>query len=163
MSSSSNSLTTTTLSGKNFKFAIIQATFNDIITDQLTTGAVSTLKKQGALDKNISLFKVPGCFELPLVAKWVARTKKYDAILCFGAVIKGETPHFDYVCNNVTEGIGRLSLKYNLPILFGVLTTNNLQEAQNRVGGKAGHKGIEAAISAIEMCHLKKHLLRKNR
>lgn len=141
------------------KFAIVVAEWNDEITNALCSGAVDTLLKHGAKKTNIIIHYVPGTVELTLGAQLVS--KKADAILCLGCVIKGETPHFDYVCKSATYGITELNIKHNKPFIFGVLTTNNLQEAKDRAGGKHGNKGDEAAITAIKMLALKKNLSTK--
>jgi len=133
------------------KIAIVASRFNEYITKSLVEGAHDALLRHGAKDDNISLFWVPGAFEIPVVAKAQAMSKKYDAIICLGAVIKGETPHFDYISSMVASGIARLSYDYTLPVIFGVLTTNTFDEALQRAGCKMGNKGAEAAVSALEM------------
>jgi 6,7-dimethyl-8-ribityllumazine synthase len=149
----------------DYKFAIILSRFNEIIGQKLLTGAVECLKTAGCPDKNIDIVKVPGAFEIPLAAAKLIELKKYDAIICLGAVIKGKTPHFDYVSDAVSRGIQQVSLKYNTPIAFGVLTTNNLEQALERAGDingltleysgkKLGNKGWDAALTAIEMANL---------
>ncbi|MDR3627074.1 MAG: 6,7-dimethyl-8-ribityllumazine synthase [Ignavibacteriaceae bacterium] len=149
----------------DYKFAIILSRFNEVIGKKLLTGAIECLKTAGCEDKNIDIVKVPGAFEIPLAAAKLIELKKYNAIICLGAVIKGETPHFDYVSDAVSSGIQKVSLKYNVPIAFGVLTTNNLEQALERAGelnnltleysGKQlGNKGWDAALTAIEMANL---------
>ena len=125
------------------------------IGSKLLGGAVDCLNRHDAADDKIDTLWVPGAYEIPLVAKKVAESGKYDAVICLGAVIRGETPHFDYICQGVRQGATLLNLKYNKPFIFGVLTTNNLQQAKDRAGGKCGNKGDEAAIAAIKMIHLK--------
>jgi 6,7-dimethyl-8-ribityllumazine synthase len=132
-------------------FAIIVSEWNTEITEALFSGAYSTLVKLGAKKENIIRKNVPGSFELTLAAQWMAKKKKVDAVLCLGCVIQGETRHFDFICNAVANGITDVSLKFNKPIIFGVLTPNNQQQALDRAGGKHGNKGDEAAITAVKM------------
>lgn len=139
-------------SGK--KYAIIVARFNDFITDRLVGGAMDTLLRHGADDEKIEIIKVPGAFEIPLVAKKVAALDKYDAVICLGAVIRGATPHFEYVSSEAAKGIAVVSLESGVPVVFGVLTTDTIEQAIERAGSKAGNKGAEAAMSAIEMANL---------
>ncbi|MGD9974096.1 MAG: 6,7-dimethyl-8-ribityllumazine synthase [Desulfatirhabdiaceae bacterium] len=136
------------------KFAIIASRFNDFITDRLVGGAVDALNRSGALDQNIDIVKVPGAFEIPLVAKKIAAKKKYDAIICLGAVIRGSTPHFEYVSAEASKGIAMVGLEYGIPVIFGILTTDTIEQAIERAGTKAGNKGWSSAISAIEMANL---------
>lgn len=143
-------------SGK--KYAIIVARFNDFITDRLTGGAIDALVRHGAEDADIEIIKVPGAFEIPLIAKRVAAKGKYDAIICLGAVIRGATPHFEYVSSEAAKGIAVVSLETGVPVVFGVLTTDTIEQAIERAGSKAGNKGVEAAMSAIEMANLIKEL-----
>ncbi len=142
-------------SAENMRFGVVVAEWNIEITSALARGAVKTLKKHGAREDNIHLKLVPGSFELPLGAQYFAELENVDAVLLLGCVIQGETRHFDYICNGVTQGTMDLNLKYNKPFIFGVLTTNNQQQAKDRAGGKHGNKGDEAAITAIKMVHLK--------
>lgn len=137
------------------KIAIITADWNSEITDALKMGAIERLIKEGIHDKNIFLSQVPGTFELPLAAQWMAQKDKIDAIIVLGCVIQGDTPHFDYVCQGVTQGIMDVNLKYNKPVVFGVLTTLTLEQATDRAGGKHGNKGDEAAITALKMLIIK--------
>jgi 6,7-dimethyl-8-ribityllumazine synthase len=139
-------------SGK--KYAIVVARFNDFITDRLTGGALDALVRHGADDKDIDVIKVPGAFEIPLIAKKVAEKNKYDAVICLGAVIRGATPHFEYVSGEAAKGIAIVSLDSGIPVVFGVLTTDTVEQAIERAGSKAGNKGVEAAMSAIEMVNL---------
>jgi 6,7-dimethyl-8-ribityllumazine synthase len=132
-------------------FAIIVSEWNTEITEALFSGAYSTLVKLGAKKENIIRKNVPGSFELTLAAQWMAKKKKVDAVLCLGCVIQGETRHFDFICNAVANGITDVSLKFNKPSIFGVLTPNNQQQALDRAGGKHGNKGDEAAITAVKM------------
>ena len=139
------------------KFGIAVSEWNDKITYALRDGAVETLLKHGASSDDISVITVPGSFELTMGAQLLAQ-KNLDAVICLGCVIQGETPHFDYICQGVSYGITELNIKYNLPVIFGVLTTNTMQQAEDRAGGKHGNKGDEAAITAIKMVQLKKDL-----
>ncbi len=136
------------------KFGIIAARFNDFITERLVNGAVDALKRSGAADEDITLVKVPGAFEIPLVAKKMAGSGSFDAVICLGAVIRGATTHYDYVCAEVSKGIATVSLDAGVPVIFGVLTTDTIEQAVERAGTKAGNKGFDAAISAIEMANL---------
>ncbi len=148
-------------SAKKMKFAVVYAEWNSKITDALRDGAIKTLLKNGADKKNISVHLVPGSFELTLGAQYVAEKTKADAIICLGCVIQGETRHFDFICDAVAQGITQLNIKYNKPVIFGVLTTNDQQQAIDRAGGKHGNKGDEAAITAIKMLDLKNKLSEK--
>lgn len=142
-------------SAENMRFGVVVAEWNIEITSALAEGAADTLKKHGAKDENILLKFVPGSFELPLGAQYFAEMENVDAVLLLGCVIQGETRHFDYICDGVTKGTMDLNLKYNKPFVFGLLTTNNQQQAKDRAGGKHGNKGDEAAVTAIKMVHLK--------
>jgi 6,7-dimethyl-8-ribityllumazine synthase len=142
----------------NMRFGIVVAEWNNEITFALAKGAVETLKKHGAKEDNIILKYVPGSFELPLGAQFLAEYGNVDAVIILGCVIQGETRHFDYICEGVTQGTMDLNLKYNKPFIFGLLTTNNQQQAIDRAGGIHGNKGDEAAITAIKMVHLKNSL-----
>jgi 6,7-dimethyl-8-ribityllumazine synthase len=143
---------------KGMKFGIVIADWNREITHNLLKGAIQTLEHFGAVEKDIFIHHVPGSFELPLGAQLIAESLKPDAVICLGCVIQGETRHFDYICQGVTQGITELNLKFNLPFIFGVLTTDTLDQAMDRSGGKHGNKGDEAAVSAIRMTHLKRSL-----
>jgi 6,7-dimethyl-8-ribityllumazine synthase len=136
------------------KFTIIMSRFNDFISERLVGGAMDALLRNGADDKDIELIKVPGAFEIPLAAKAVTSKKKVDAVICLGAVIRGATSHFDYVSAEVSKGIAQVSLESGTPVIFGVLTTDTIEQAIERAGSKAGNKGWDAAISAIEMANL---------
>lgn len=138
------------------KIAIVVSRFNEFITSKLLDGALDALKRHGLKEENIEIAYVPGAFEIPFAAKQLAKYKKYDAIICLGAVIRGNTSHYDYVCNEVSKGIASVSLEMELPVIFGVLTTENIEQAIERAGTKAGNKGFEAANSAIEMISLMK-------
>ena len=135
------------------KYAIVVARFNHFITDRLVEGCLDTLKRHEVKDEEIELVRVPGAFEIPLAAKKLAH-KDYDAVICLGAVIRGDTSHYDYVCSEVSKGIANLSLESEKPIIFGVVTTDTIEQAVQRAGTKAGNKGSDAAISAIEMANL---------
>ena len=148
------------ISGKKFKFAIVVSRFNNFITSKLLDGALDALKRHETPDENISVVWVPGAFEIPLVAKKIASTKRFDAIICLGAVIRGATTHYDYVCNEVSKGIAAVNLQSGVPTIFGIVTTENLQQAIERAGTKSGNKGFDAAISAMEMANLLKTLLK---
>jgi len=136
------------------KFALVVSRFNDFITDKLVGGAVDALIRSGASTQDIDIVKVPGAFEIPLVAKKMAKKGKYHAIICLGAVIRGATPHFEYVSAEVTKGIAMVSLEFEIPVIFGIVTTDTIEQAIERAGTKAGNKGWHAAISAIEMANL---------
>jgi 6,7-dimethyl-8-ribityllumazine synthase len=142
------------ITAEGFKFAIIVSRFNDFISSKLVEGAMDALRRHGADDDNVSLVKVPGAFEIPVAAKRLAAKGDFDAIICLGAVIRGATPHFDYVASEVAKGIAVVSLDSNIPITFGVLTTDNLEQAIERAGSKAGNKGWDAAMAAMEMASL---------
>ena len=144
--------------GENIKIAIVAGRFNEFITSKLVGGALDVLKRNDVSEENIDIAWVPGAFEIPLITKKLANTGKYDAIIALGAVIKGSTPHFDYVCAEVSKGVAQISLQTDLPVIFGVLTTNNIEEAIERAGTKAGNKGADAAFSAIEMINLIKEI-----
>jgi len=146
------------LSAAGLRFAVIVSRFNDFISSRLADGAMDALVRHGADEKEITLLKVPGAFEIPLVAKKIAKSGKYDAVVCLGAVIRGATPHFEYVAAEVSKGIAAVALESNIPVTFGVLTTDNLEQAIERAGSKAGNKGYEAAVAAMEMANLFREL-----
>ena len=146
------------LTGNGLKFAIVVARFNEFITSKLLSGALDVLKRHEVADENISVAWVPGSFEIPLVAKKMAESKKYDAVICLGAVIRGATSHYDYVCNEVSKGVAQVGLTTGVPTIFGVVTTENIQQAIERAGTKAGNKGSDAAAAAIEMANLLRNL-----
>lgn len=139
-----------------FKFAIVVAQWNAEITGALLNGAISGLEKHGAKESNIEVIEVPGSFELTSGADLALRNQSFDAVICLGCVIQGETRHFDFICHAVANGVSNVGLKYNKPVIFGVLTTDNLQQALDRAGGKHGNKGEEAAITAIQMAAIAK-------
>jgi len=136
------------------KFGIIVGRFNEFIGGKLLSGALDGLKRHGCTEENIEISWVPGAYEMPLVAKKLATSKKYDAVICLGAVIRGATPHFDYVSSEVSKGIANVSLDTEVPVIFGVLTTDTIEQAIERAGTKSGNKGYDAAVSAIEMVNL---------
>ncbi len=142
------------LNAKGLKFAIIISRFNSFITDRLLDGALDALKRHGGDEKKVEVFRVPGAYEIPLAAKFLAKKQDIDAIICLGAVIKGATPHFHYVASEVAKGIAVTSLESEKPITFGVITSENIEQAIERAGSKSGNKGFAAAESAIEMANL---------
>ncbi|MCD4817909.1 MAG: 6,7-dimethyl-8-ribityllumazine synthase [Candidatus Cloacimonetes bacterium] len=142
------------LVGKDLKFAIVVSRFNEFITQKLLSGAIDCLVRHEIQESEINVIWVPGAFEIPLITQQLAKQKKYKAIICLGTVIRGSTPHFDYVSAEVTKGIAKVSLDNNVPVIFGILTTNTIEQAIERAGTKAGNKGWDAAISAIEMSNL---------
>ncbi len=146
------------LSAEGFRFGIIVSRFNDFISSRLVEGAMDALLRHGATEEQVSVIKVPGAFEIPLTAKKLAESGRYDAVICLGAVIRGSTPHFDYVAAEVSKGIASVSLKSSIPVTFGVLTTENLEQAIERAGSKSGNKGYDGAMAAIEMVNLFKEL-----
>lgn len=142
------------LVAEGLKFGIVVGRFNEFIGGKLLDGALDGLKRHGVKEEDIDVAWVPGAFEIPLIAKKMAKNDKYDGVICLGAVIKGSTSHYDYVCSEVSKGIASVSLESEKPVLFGVLTTNNIEQAIERAGTKAGNKGYECAVSAIEMANL---------
>ena len=142
------------LLGEGLKFAIIVARFNDFITNKLLDGAEDALLRHGVNEEDIEVTRVPGSFEIPLAAQKLASTKKYDAVICLGAVIRGGTPHFEYVASEVTKGIAQVSLASGLPVIYGVITADTLEQAIERAGTKQGNEGAKAAVTAIEMANL---------
>ena len=141
---------------KDEKFCIIISRFNDFIGSKLLSGAIDELRRHGVDEENIEIVKVPGAFEIPITALKFAKTGKYNAIITLGAVIKGATSHYDYVCNEVSKGVANVSLNADIPVMFGVVTTENIEQAIERAGTKAGNKGADAAKTAIEMANLVK-------
>ena len=144
------------LNGSGLKICIVAARFNEFIVSKLVSGAQDCLYRHNVAKEDIELAWVPGAFEIPLVAQAMARTKKYDAIICLGCVIRGATSHYDYVCNEVSKGIAKVSLDENMPVMFGVVTTENIEQAIERAGTKAGNKGYDCAMGALEMVSLLK-------
>ncbi|ERI91359.1 6,7-dimethyl-8-ribityllumazine synthase [Clostridiales bacterium oral taxon 876 str. F0540] len=146
------------LISKDIKVGIVVARFNEFITSKLLSGALDGLKRHEVQEENIDIAWVPGAFEIPLIASKMAKSKKYDAVICLGAVIRGSTSHYDYVCSEVSKGIAQVSLANDIPVMFGVLTTENIEQAIERAGTKAGNKGFDSAVSAIEMVNLIREL-----
>jgi 6,7-dimethyl-8-ribityllumazine synthase len=146
------------LTAENLKIGIVIARFNEFISGKLLEGALDCLRRHGADDENINISWVPGAFEIPLISKKMALSGKYDAVICLGAVIRGATPHFNYVSNEVSKGVASVSLEANMPIIFSVLTTDNIEQAIERAGTKSGNKGYDGAMAAIEMANLIKQL-----
>ena len=146
------------LAAKGLKFGIVAARCNDYITSRLVDGAVDGLLRHGAAEGDIEVLKVPGAYEIPLAAKMLAQSKKYNAIICLGAVIRGATPHFEYVSAEVSKGVASVSMDSGLPVIFGVLTTDTIEQAIERAGTKSGNKGWDAALAAIEMANVMKQL-----
>ncbi len=146
------------LLARDLRFALIASRFNEFIVEPLVRGALDALKRHGVTDKQIDLVRVPGAFEIPLIASKLIASRRYDALIALGAVIRGETPHFDYVAGECTSGIARIALETGIPIAFGVLTTNTVEQAMDRAGGKAGNKGADAALTALEMANLLRRL-----
>jgi len=146
------------LQAKGLKFAIIVSRFNDFITGKLLDGAVDALMRHGAKEEDVDIVKVPGAFEIPLAAKKVAEKGAYNAVICLGTVIRGATPHFDYIAAEVSKGVAAASLDTGVPIAFGVLTTDTIEQAVERAGTKSGNKGFDAAVTAIEMAQVFKKL-----
>ena len=142
------------LSAVEKKFGIVVSRFNEFISSKLLNGALSCLKKHQCHENNIDIVWVPGAFEIPLLAKRMAQTGRYDSIICLGTIIRGQTPHFNYVSAEVSKGIGTVSLETGIPVIFGVITTDNLEQAIERAGAKSGNKGEDAAMAAIEMANL---------
>ncbi|MGK5506745.1 6,7-dimethyl-8-ribityllumazine synthase [Brevibacillus formosus] len=142
------------LVGTGLRVGIVAGRFNELIVSKLVGGALDALKRHGVEDENVDMAWVPGAFEIPLIAKKMAESGRYDAVVTLGAVIRGSTPHFDYVCNETAKGVASLSLSTGIPVIFGVLTTDNIEQAIERAGTKAGNKGWEAATAAIEMANL---------
>ena len=144
------------------KYGIVVSKFNDFVTSKLLDGCLQMLIRNGIEEKNIDVIEVPGAFEIPTVAKHLLDLKKYSAILCIGAVIRGETPHFDYICNAVSSEIARLGSTTGTPVIFGVITTNTIDQALDRAGGKIGNKGSESALAALEMVETLRVIPRRN-
>jgi 6,7-dimethyl-8-ribityllumazine synthase len=151
------------LVGKGRKFALVVSRFNEFISGKLLEGAQDSLLRHEVTEDNIDIIWVPGAYEIPLIAKKLALTKKYDAVICLGAVIRGSTPHFDYIASEVAKGIAQVNLETGIPITFGVLTTDNIEQAVERAGTKGGNKGFDAATNAIEMVNLISNLQEKSR
>ncbi|MBP1775825.1 MAG: 6,7-dimethyl-8-ribityllumazine synthase [candidate division NC10 bacterium] len=146
------------LTAKGFAFGIVASRFNEFITARLLDGALDALRRHGADEDKITVVRVPGSFEIPLVAKRMAASRQYDAVICLGTVIRGATPHFDYIASEVAKGVAMAGLETGVPIAFGVLTTDSIEQAVERAGTKAGNKGFDAACAAIEMANLLREL-----
>lgn len=144
------------LTAAGFRFAIVVARWNDFLTSKLTEGAIDALERLGAEENSVEIFKVPGSIEISLTALKVAQSGRFDAVICIGVVIRGETPHFDYVAGEAAKGVSSAAMQSGIPVLFGVVTTDTLEQAINRAGVKAGNKGFEAAMSAVELVNLYK-------
>ncbi len=142
------------LISKGYKYALIVSRFNNFVTEKLQEGAIDALLRSGAKKEEIDIIKVPGAFEIPLTAKRCISSKKYDAVICLGTVIRGETPHFDFVANEVTKGIALLNLEFSIPVSYGIITADNTEQAIERAGNKMGNKGFSAAMAAIELLNL---------
>ncbi|WP_297527992.1 6,7-dimethyl-8-ribityllumazine synthase [Thiohalobacter sp.] len=146
------------MTARGARFALLVSRFNSFVVDSLLAGAIDTLKRHGAEPENLHVIRVPGAFEMPLAAKRLAAQGRYDAIIALGAVIRGGTPHFEYVAGECTKGLAQVGMQYDLPVAFGVLTVDTIEQAIERAGTKAGNKGVEAALSAIEMVDLLREL-----
>lgn len=146
------------LVGKGYKFGVVVSRFNEFITNKLLSGAQDALKRHDVADEDIDIAWVPGAFEIPVVAKKMAQSNKYDAVICLGAVVRGSTPHFEYVASEVSKGIAKISLETGLPVTYGVVTADTLEQAIERAGTKAGNRGFDAAVDAIEMANLMKNI-----
>ena len=146
------------LLGKGLKFGVVISRFNEFVTSKLLDGANDALLRHGVDDGDIDVAWVPGSFEIPLIVKKFAQTKRYDAIICLGAVIRGETPHYEYIASEVTKGIAKIGLEAELPVTYGIITADSLEQAIERAGTKAGNKGFDAAVDAIEMANLVKNI-----
>jgi 6,7-dimethyl-8-ribityllumazine synthase len=143
---------------RDLRFALVMSRFNDFVVEPLLRGALDALKRHGATDKQIEIVRVPGAFDLPIVARKLALSRRYEALIALGAVIRGQTPHFDYVAGECASGLARIALETGVPIAFGVLTTDTVEQAVDRAGGKAGNKGADAALAALEMANLLRRL-----
>ena len=143
---------------RDLRFAFVAARFNDFVVEPLIRGALDALKRHGASEKQIEIVRVPGAFDIPIVARKLALSRRYDALIALGAVVRGQTPHFDYVAGECASGLARIALESGVPVAFGVLTTDTMEQAVDRAGGKAGNKGADAALAAIEMANLLRRL-----
>ncbi len=146
------------ITAQGLRFAVVASRFNEFITSKLLAGALDMLRRHGAAEKAVDVVWVPGAFEIPLAAKKLAESGKYDAVICVGAVIRGATSHYDYVCNEVSKGIAQAGLSSGVPVIFGVVTTENIEQAVERAGTKAGNKGADGALAAMEMANLLKKI-----
>jgi 6,7-dimethyl-8-ribityllumazine synthase len=146
------------LNAEGFSFAVVASRWNDFLTSRLIEGALDALERLGAKEKAVELFRVPGSFEIPLLAKKLAASGKWDAIICVGTIIRGETPHFEYIASEVTKGIAQAGMETDVPVVYGIVTADTLEQAIDRAGVKAGNKGFEAAMSAVELVNLYKEV-----
>ncbi len=146
------------LLARDLRFAFVAARFNDFVVEPLLRGALDALKRHGATETQIEIVRVPGAFDIPIVARKLALSRRYDALIALGAVVRGQTPHFDYVAGECASGLARIALETGVPVAFGVLTTDTMEQAVDRAGGKAGNKGADAALAAIEMANLLRRL-----
>lgn len=142
------------LIAKGKKFGVVVSRFNEFLSSKLVEGAIDTLEQHGVQENSIDIVWVPGSFEIPIIAQKIARSKKYDAVICLGTIIRGDTPHFDYIASEVAKGVSKVSLDTGVPCVFGIITADNLEQAIERTGTKQGNKGRDAALSAIEMANL---------
>jgi 6,7-dimethyl-8-ribityllumazine synthase len=149
------------LNAEGFRFAIVASRWNDFLTSRLVEGALDALERLGADEKSVELFKVPGSFEIPLLARKVAASGKWDAVICVGTIIRGETPHFEYIAAEVTKGIAQAGMETDVPVVYGIVTADTLEQAIDRAGVKAGNKGFEAAMSAVELVNLYREAFKK--
>jgi len=150
------------LQAQGFRFAIVASRWNDFISSRLIEGALDALERLGANEKQVDVYRVPGAFEIPLLALRLAESEKFDAVICLGTIIRGQTPHFDYIAGEVTRGIGEAGLQTGVPVIFGVITADNLDQAIERAGVKLGNKGFEAATAAVELVNLYKEAFQNN-
>jgi len=150
------------LNGQGFRFAIVASRWNDFISSRLVEGALDALERLGVDEKQVDVFRVPGAFEIPLLALRLAESEKFDAIICIGTIIRGQTPHFEYIAGEVTRGIGEAGLQTGVPVVYGVVTADTVDQAIDRAGVKLGNKGFEAATTAVELANLYKEVLKKD-
>jgi len=150
------------LNAGGFRFAIVASRWNDFITTQLVDGALAACKRLGADDRSVELFRVPGAFEIPLLARTVAKTGKFDAVICLGTIIRGQTPHFEYIASEVARGIAQVGMETGVPTIFGIVTADTVDQAIDRAGVKLGNKGYEAAMTAVELVNLYKEAFRND-
>jgi 6,7-dimethyl-8-ribityllumazine synthase len=146
------------LNAEGFRFALVASRWNDFLTARLTEGALDALERLGAAEKSVELYKVPGSFEIPLLARKVAGTGRFDAVICLGTIIRGQTPHFEYIAAEVTKGIAQAGMESGIAVVYGIVTADTLEQAIDRAGVKAGNKGFEAAMSAVELVNLYKEV-----
>lgn len=151
------------LKAEGFRFAIIASRWNDFISSRLVEGALDALERLGATDKSVEVYRVPGAFEIPLLALKVARSVKFDAVICLGTIIRGQTPHFEYIANEVAHGIAQAGMESGIPVIFGIVTADDLDQAIDRAGVKLGNKGFEAATAAVELVNLYKEAFTSNK